>query len=69
MKLSNKAYDILKWIAMPCLPAVTTLVLTLGKIWGWEVAPMVGATIAAVDTFLCAVLQISTANYYKDLEE
>ena len=67
MKLSNTAYDILKWIAMPCLPALTTLILALGKIWGWELAPAVGATVAAVDTFLCAVLQISTANYNREL--
>jgi hypothetical protein len=35
MKLSNKAYDVLKWIAMWLLPALATLWLTLGKIWNF----------------------------------
>ena len=66
---SNKVYDILKWIAMPCLPAVTTLILTLGKIWGWDIAPMIGATVAAIDTFLCAILQISSYQYNNSFAE
>lgn len=67
--MSNKLYDILKWVAMPCLPALTTLIIALGKIWGWELAPMIGATVAAVDTFLCAILQISSIQYYKNFPE
>ncbi len=65
MKLSNKTYDILKWIAQILLPAVGTLYFALSKIWGLPFATEVVGTIAAVDTFLGALLGISSANYKK----
>lgn len=68
MKMSNKTYDILKWIAQILLPALGTLYFALSKIWGFPFATEVVGTIAAVDTFLGAVLGISTANYNKELE-
>ena len=34
MKLSNKAYDVLKFIAQIVLPALGTLYFALSKIWG-----------------------------------
>ena len=34
MKMSNKVYDILKWIAQYLLPALGTLYFTLSSIWG-----------------------------------
>lgn len=64
--MSNKTYDILKWIATVVLPALATLTLTIGQIWGvtaWTVP--IGATIAAVATFLGAILGISSIAYAK----
>ena len=34
MSMSNKTYDILKWIAMYLLPAAGTLYFALAGIWG-----------------------------------
>lgn len=68
MKMSNKNYDILKWIAQILLPALGTLYFALSKIWGFPFATEVVGTIAAIDTFLGAVLGISTANYNKEIE-
>lgn len=68
MKMSNKTYDILKWIAQILLPALGTLYFALSKIWGFPFATEVVGTIAAIDTFLGAVLGISTANYNKEIE-
>lgn len=34
MKLTNKTYDILKWIVVIVLPAAATLYAALGGIWG-----------------------------------
>jgi hypothetical protein len=65
MKLSNKTYDILKWIAQILLPAVGTLYFALSKIWGLPFATEVVGTITAVDTFLGALLGISSSNYKK----
>lgn len=65
MRLSNKTYDILKWIAQILLPAVGTLYFALSKIWGLPFATEVVGTITAVDTFLGALLGISSSNYKK----
>lgn len=66
MRLSNNAYDILKWIAQILLPALGTLYFALSKIWGLPWSTEVVGTIAAVDTFLGALLGISSAEYNRD---
>ena len=65
MKLTNKQYDILKWIALIALPAVGTLYFTLATIWGLPYGDQVVGTITAVDTFLGALLGISTSKHNK----
>lgn len=65
MKLSNKAYDILKWITMIVLPACGTFYSALAGIWGFPYGEQVVGTIVAVATFLGVVLKISTNNYNK----
>lgn len=64
--LSNKTYDILKWIAQLLLPALGTLYFALAGIWGFPYGEQVVGTITAVDTFLGVVLGLSTAAYNKD---
>ena len=66
MKMSNKVYDILKYIAQIVLPAVATLYFALAKIWGFSYATEITGTLAAVDAFLGALLQISTNQYNKE---
>lgn len=63
--LPDKVYDILKWIAMVVLPAIGTLYFALAGIWGFPFGEEVVGTITAVDTFLGALLGISTAQYTK----
>ena len=65
MKLSNKMYDLLKWIAMYFLPAVGTLYFALAGIWGLPYGEEIVGSITAVDTFLGVILGISTAQYNK----
>ena len=69
MKMSNETYDLLKKIALIVLPALATLWLTLGKIWGLPYTEEIGATITAIDVFLGAVLGVSSARYNKMIEE
>lgn len=69
MKMTNKVYDILKWIAQILLPAIATLYFALAKIWNFPCPAEVVGTISAVDVFLGTVLKISTAEYNKELEE
>lgn len=65
MKLSNKMYDLLKWIAMYFLPAVGTLYFALAGIWNLPYGEQIVGSITAVDTFLGVLLGISTMQYNK----
>ena len=67
IKMSNKVYNVLKWIAMYLLPAVGTLYFALAGIWGLPYGEQIVGTITAVDTFLGIILGIST-NVYKKKE-
>ena len=65
MYISNKTYDILKWIAQYLLPATGTLYFALAGIWGFPYGEDVVGTITAVDTFLGVLLGISSTQYKK----
>lgn len=65
--IPNRIFDILKWIAIVALPALSTFIVVLGKIWNWgDIAPMVAQTITAVAVLLGALLGISTIQYNKE---
>jgi hypothetical protein len=64
--MSNKIYDILKWIAQLLLPAIGTLYFALAGIWGFPYGEEIVGTITAIDTFLGVILGISTMNYNKN---
>lgn len=63
MTMSNKVYDVLKWVAQVLLPAIATLYFALAGIWGFPFGEQVVGTITAVDTFLGVILHVSTKNY------
>lgn len=63
--MSNKVYDVLKYVAQIILPALATLYFTLAGIWDFPYGEQIVGTIAAIDTFLGVVLGISTYNYNK----
>lgn len=69
MKMSNKTYDIMKWIAQYLLPAAGTLYFALAGIWGLPFGEQVVGTITAVDTFLGVILGISSVQYNKISED
>lgn len=63
MSLSNKTYDVLKWIALVVLPAIGALYFGIAQIWGLPYAEQVVGTITAIDTFLGALLGITSLKY------
>lgn len=63
--LSSAVYDKLKWIALYLLPALGTLYFALSGIWGLPYGEAIVGTITAIDTFIAAILGISSANYNK----
>lgn len=63
MRLPDKVYDILKWVCLILLPALSTLYWSLSSIWGWPYTEQIIGTIAAVETFLGVIIGISTHTY------
>ena len=63
LALSNKVYDILKYLTIIVLPAIAALYTGLSQIWGLPYAAEVPATITVICTFLGAILCISSAQY------
>lgn len=63
--MSNKVYDVLKYIAQIVLPALATLYFALAQIWGLPYGEQIVGTITAIDAFLGAILRISTIQYEK----
>lgn len=66
MKMSNKTYDVLVWIAQIVLPALGALYAALSGIWGFPYGNEIVGTITAVDVFLGALLKISNEQYKKE---
>lgn len=64
-EFTNKTYDVLKYIAQVVLPAIGTLYFALANIWGFPYGEEVVGTITAIDTFLGALLMLSTSQYNK----
>ena len=64
--MSNKVYDVLKYIAQIVLPALGTLYFALAKIWSFPYGAEIVGTITAVDAFLGALLKISTDQYNRE---
>ena len=68
MKMNNKMYDILKWIAQIVLPMLASLYFGLSKIWNLPLAEEIVGTISVLDASLGAILGISTNNYKKEMK-
>jgi len=69
MKMTNKIYDVLKYIALIVLPALGTLYFALAGIWGLPYGEQVVGTITAIDTCLGALLGLSAYKYNKNESE
>ena len=71
MKLPNRCYDILKWIAVIALPAVVAFLGSVLPVLGVpsEITQVVVTVGAAVDTLLGALLGVSTFTYNREIAE
>ena len=66
MKLNNSTYDILKWLVMIVIPALTTAYVGLAAIWHFPYPEEIAKTSAVICALLGALLGISTAEYRKE---
>ena len=62
--LSNRAYDILNWVALTTLPALGTLYFAMASIWGLPGAEKVLGSLAALSTFIGALIKVSNRTYH-----
>ena len=65
MKLSNKTYDILKWIALVALPALITFYGVVGAACNIPYTDTVLTIAVAFDTMMGTMLGISSNRYNK----
>ena len=61
--IPDRLYDILKWVAIIVMPALSTFIVGLGGIWSLPYAGQVAATVTAVGVLLGAFLGLSSVKY------
>jgi len=66
MRLSNKAYDVMKWVVQLLIPALITLYGVIGTTCNIPYTEQVLTIAGAVDVFLGTILKISTNIYNKE---
>jgi hypothetical protein len=62
--LSNRVYELLKWVSLLCVPTVT-LITSVSETLGFQHGAEVAAVVSALGVFAGAVIKISTDAYYK----
>ena len=64
MKLNNKVYNIFKWGLILFIPALISLIGSLGQIYNFDTEKIV-LTISVISTFIGTITGISNYNYKK----
>lgn len=68
MIIPDKIYNILKWVAIIALPALSVFYFTISQIWGLPYGTEVSATIDALALLIGALIGVSNYNYKKGAE-
>lgn len=63
--MSNKLYDVLKWVALVALDAVGLFYKTVATIWSLPLGDEVLATCAALSLLIGTLIGVSSAQYNK----
>lgn len=69
MRLPNNVYDVLKWLVLCVIPALTTFFCVCDKVFGWGYAEIVATISSAACACLGTILGISTAEYNRENNE
>lgn len=70
MKIPNKLYDVLKWVCMIFIPALSTLLSVILSVWMIlppETITAITTTLSAVAAFVGAMIGISTSTYNREI--
>lgn len=65
MTINNRTYDILKWLSLVFLPAVSAFYFALAQAWSFPNVEQIMGTIAAIEIFIGALIGITTPSYNK----
>ena len=63
--MSNKVWDVLKWVAIILLPALAKLVESSFNLWGIPYGTQIASQIIYIQVFLGAILCVSDIQYNK----
>ncbi len=69
MKLSDKTYDLIKWIAIYFIPSLATFVGVVGLALDWEPTAIATTIISAFGAFLAGCIKMSVAEYERAKSE
>lgn len=69
MKIPDKLYEVLKWLSLTAIPALTTLYGVIGTTLNIPYTQQVLMIMPAISTFIGALIGVSTAKYYQDLNK
>lgn len=65
--MSNKVYDVLKWVALVALDAIGLFYKTIGGIWGLPFGDEVMATCASLSLLIGTLIGVASAQYNKNI--
>lgn len=63
MTVSDKVYDIIKYVTAVAVPAVNTAILALTAIFGWDWGDTVSKVLIVANTLLASLFCLSIAGY------
>lgn len=66
MIIPDKLYNILKWLALIVIPAISIFYFTISKIWGLPYGAEIPATLDAVAVLIGAIIGVSQYNINKE---
>lgn len=69
MKLSDQAYDTLKWFAINFIPSLATFVGVVGMALDWQPTATATTIISAFGMFVAGCIKMSVAAYEKAKRE
>lgn len=69
MKIPDKVYNVLKWLALTVIPALTTLYGVIGTAFNIPYTTEVLMIMPAISTFIGSLIGVSTAKYYQSLSQ
>lgn len=68
MVLSDKTYNVLKWVGLIVLPAIATLVKAVFPVWDLPYTDAIATTCTALGVFVGTLIGVSQANMKPELD-